>query len=196
MAFRLQQIEIKRWHDDVNLHVNQLAYLVSNFFHRHPTSNMRQDIWPAIWENDAAQHSWTIHYIILVFLSAAASSNCASLIKIHFWRGERGLPLVLFAGEDIVDVSDVRSWQYRQYNITYYFLSLKNVTFWVSKRGEGRFCLIVCKWIHCGCIWRPLVTSMYWERRRKAVAGRLGSERGSEWVVYKLLCCKSVSDSE
>ena len=87
MAFRLQQIEIKRWHDAVNLHVNQLAYLVSNFFHRHPTSNMRQDIWPAIWENDAAQHSWTIHYIILVFLSAVASSHCASLIKLHFWRG-------------------------------------------------------------------------------------------------------------
>ena len=87
MAFRLQQIEIKRWHDAVNLHVNQLAYLVSNFFHRHPTSNMRQDIWPAIWENIAAQHSWTIHYIILVFLPAVASSHCASLIKLHFWRG-------------------------------------------------------------------------------------------------------------
>ena len=192
MAFRLQQIEIKRWHDDVNLHVNQLAYLVSNFFHRHPTSNMRQDIWPAIWENDAAQHSWTIHYIILVFLSAAASSNCASLIKIHFWTGwvvGGGSSLLLFASEDIVGVSDVCSWQYKQYNITYYILS------WSFKR-EGGSLLLVCKWIHCGCIWRLLVTSMYWERRRKAVAGRSWSERGSEWVVYKLLCCKSVSDSE
>ena len=191
MAFRLQQIEIKRWHDAVNLHVNQLAYLVSNFFHRHPTSNMRQDIWPAIWENDAAQHSWTIHYIILVFLSAVASSHCASLIKLHFWRG---------CGDRLCSCLWVKIlWMCRTSardnidNITLHIISYhwRMSLFGFLRGGEGRFCLIVCKWIHCGCIWRPLVTRMYWERRRKAVAGRSWSERGSagwmgcvlEWVT-------------
>ena len=143
---------------------------------------MRQDIWPAIWENNAAQQNWIIHHTILVFLSAADSSNCVSLIKIHsLGKGGGGGDRLCFC-----------LWVCRtsahdnNNNISFHFLSWKNVTFWIFKRGVSL--LLVCKWTHCGCIWRPLVTSMYWERRRKAVAGRSRSERGSaarwEWVVY------------
>ena len=143
MALRLQQIEIKRWHADVDLLVNQLASLVSNFFHRHPTSNMRQDIWPAIWENNAVENSWTIHYTILVFFSVAASSNCASLIKIHsLGKGGGGGDRLCFC-----------LWVCRtsahdnNNNISFHFLSWKNVTFWIFRREEGRFCLFASEHI-------------------------------------------------
>ena len=137
MALRLQQIEIKRWHADVDLLVNQLASLVSNFFHRHPTSNMRQDIWPAIWENNAVENSWTIHYTFfregwgvgLVGIAFALVCGCVGrphvtiqtiyhsisyfgrMSLFGFLKGEGGGRFCLFASEHIVGVSDVRWWQ-------------------------------------------------------------------------------------
>ena len=105
---------------------------------------MRQDIWPAIWENNAAQQNWIIHHTILVFFSVAASSNCASLIKIHsLGKGGGGGDRLCFCLW--VCRTSARD---NTNNISFHFLSWKNVTFWIFKRGGGgRFCLFASEHI-------------------------------------------------
>ena len=55
------------------------------------------------------------------------------------------------------------------YNITYYFLSLKNVTFWVSKRGGGSL-LLNC--LQVNTLWVYLTSARDKHVLRKAEESR------------------------